>query len=264
MNTQRFMQHITGGLLGVIGLGLVCLVISAAPVSANDVSVGGVDQPGGTIKGTVKFDGRKAKRKPIRMSADAYCNGAHKDSKPLNERYVFGDNDTLVNVFVWVSKGLSGSSVSAKGKARIDQTGCVYVPHVSGVTVNQELDIINSDNTLHNVKMNSSSNGSFNEGMPVKGMVLTKKFGKPEVGIPFKCDVHPWMGAYLHVVEHPFFAVSGQDGTFEIRGLPAGDYELSVWHEFDKFAPGQATIKVSIQEGGTQEVTVTYGPKKKK
>ena len=262
MNTKCFMRRTVRGLLA--SLVLVYLVIPAGPVSAGDVSVGGVDQPGGTIKGTVKFDGRKAKRKPIRMSADAYCDGAHKGGKALNERYVFGENDTLVNVFVWVSKGLVGNSASAEGKATVDQVGCIYVPHVSGVVVNQELDILNSDNTLHNVKMNSSNNGSFNEGMPVKGMVLTKKFAKPEMGISFKCDVHPWMGAYLHVMEHPFFAVSGQDGTFTIRGLPAGDYELSFWHEFDKFAPDQSTIKVSVQEGGTQEVVVTYGPKKKK
>ncbi len=229
------------GLWGVAGLSLPAVVM------------------GGTIKGVVKFDGRQAKRKPIRMSADAYCDGAHSD-KALDERYVFGDNDTLQNVFVWVSKGASAKAAS--GKAKVDQVGCVYTPHVSGVVVNQELDIVNSDNTLHNVKMNSSSNGSFNEGMPVKGMVITKKFSKPEAGIPFKCDVHPWMGAFVHVVEHPFFAVSGKDGSFAIEGLPAGDYELSVWHEFDKFGPDQETMKVSVGGSETKEVTFTYGPKK--
>lgn len=266
MNIKRFKQYTTNTLIAA-SLALACLAIPASPASANDVSVGGVDKPGGTIKGTIKFDGRQAKRKTIRMSADAYCDGAHKSNKALNERYVFGENNTLVNVFVWVSKWPKGSTLpvpDADKRPKVDQLGCIYVPHVSGVAVNQEIDIVNSDNTLHNVKMNSSNNGSFNEGMPVKGMVLTKKFGKPEAGIPLKCDVHPWMGAYLHVVEHPFFATSGQDGTFEIRGLPAGDYELSVWHEFDKFAPDQTTIKVSVKEGDTQEVTVTYGPKKKK
>ena len=247
---------------------LACLAMPfglwSSLVWAEGGNVGGVDQPGGVVKGIVKFDGRQAKRKPIRMSADAYCDKAHKGTKALNERYVFGDNGTLANVFIWVSKGLPGGTFATTGKGKLDQVGCVYTPHVSGIVVNQELDIINSDNTLHNVKMNSNNNGSFNEGMPVKGMVLTKKFGKPEQGILFRCDVHPWMGAYLHVVEHPFFATSGGDGTFEIRGLPTGDYELSVWHEFNKFAPDHEKINVSVTEGDTEEVTVTYSPKKKK
>lgn len=248
---------IVGGFLAAVAWGVT--------VRANDtpLHVGGIDQPGATIKGLVKFEGRQAKRKRIRMSADAYCDQAHTGSPALNERYLFGENDTLVNVFVWVSKGLEGKSFpTPAASAKIDQVGCLYVPHVSGAVVNQELQILNSDNTLHNVKMNSANNGSFNEGMPVKGMVINKKLAKPEIGIPFKCDVHPWMGAYLHVVEHPFFAVTGQDGTFEIKGLPAGEYEISVWHEFDKFGPDQAILSVSVDQGQAQDITFTYSPKK--
>ncbi len=237
--------------------GLAC----AMGVLAGSVAWAG----GGTIKGVVKFEGRQAKRKPIRMSADQFCAKAHKGKPARNERYVFGDNDTLVNVFVWVSKGLEGKDFPTPDQpAVLDQVGCVYVPHVSGVMVNQPLDILNSDNTLHNVKMNSSNNGSFNEGMPVKGMVINKKMAKPEMAVPFKCDVHPWMGAYVHVMEHPFFAVTGGDGSFEISGLPAGEYEVSVWHEFKKFAPDNETTSVTVADGATQEITVTYSPKKKK
>ncbi len=264
MNTDLFDRYRTATTVAVAAV--LSFVLGGGNTWANapSINVGGIDQAGGTIKGVVKFDGKKAKRKPIRMNADAYCDKAHPGKKAKNERYVFGDNKTLQNVFVWVSKGLAGKSFSATGNAALDQTGCMYVPHVSGVMVNQDLDILNSDSTLHNVKMNSSNNGSFNEGMPVKGMVITKKFSKPESAIPIRCDVHPWMGAYLHVVEHPFFAVTQQDGTFEIRGLPAGDYELSVWHEFKKFAPDHKTISVSVGDGETKQVTVTYGPKKKK
>jgi len=262
MNFYRSPRH----LIAVLWIGLIAAgwLVSMGTVHASPNHIGGIDQPGGTIKGVVKFDGRKANRKPIRMSADAYCNKAHKGKLAKNERYVFGDNDSLVNVFVWVSKGLKGKSFAVDGKASINQSGCVYSPHVSGVVVKQDFEILNNDNTLHNVKMNSANNGSFNEGMPVKGMVLNKRFTKPEIGIPFKCDVHPWMGAYLHVVAHPFFAVSGPDGSFEIRGLPAGDYELSVWHEFKKFAPEKAKLNVTVGDGETKQVTITYGPKKKK
>jgi len=248
-------------------VGLIAAVCGFVPGVAygSPQNVGGVDQAGGTVTGVVKFEGRKANRKPIRMLADAFCAKAHTASPAMNQKYVFGDNDALVNVFVWVSKGLEGKPLpSVSGGAKLDQTGCMYAPHVSGVVVDQELEILNSDNTLHNVKMNSSANGSFNEGMPVKGMVIKKKFGKPETGIRLKCDVHPWMGAYLHVVAHPFFAVTGQDGTFEIKGLPAGDYEISVWHEFKKFAPDQASIQVTVGEGQSKQVAFTYRPKKKK
>jgi len=251
--------------VALVACAVATIIFGSLSVTAADISVGGIDQAGGTIQGTVKFDGKKAKRKPIRMSADAYCNKAHKGGKALNERYAFGDNGTLQNVFVWISKGLEGKKFpTPTTHAHLSQNGCVYTPHVSGVVVHQKIDILNNDNTLHNVKMNSSNNGSFNEGMPVKGMVLTKTLTKPEQGIPLKCDVHPWMGAYLHVMKHPFFAVTQKSGTFEIKGLPPGDYELSVWHEFKKFAPDHATVAVSVTEGGTEDITITYGPKKKK
>ena len=250
--------------LGITLGATILLGLQSPGLAVADNHVGGVEQAGGTIKGVVNFDGKQAKRKPVRMSADKFCDSAHKGEPARDEKYVFGDDNTLQNVFVWVSKGLEGQSFSPEGKAVLDQVGCVYVPHVSGVMVDQELDIINSDNTLHNVKVNSQNNGAFNEGMPVKGMVITKKLSKPEVGLQFKCDVHPWMGAYLHVVEHPFFAVSGPDGSFEIRGLPPGEYEVSVWHEFDRFGPDQETAKVTVEGDETTEIAFTYAPKKKK
>lgn len=227
------------------------------------LNTGGIDQAGGTVKGVVKFDGKQVKPKSIRMSADAFCDKAHADKPATEQRYVFGDNNTLQNVFVYISKGLEGKTFPAPtAKATLDQSGCQYSPHVSGVVVGQELDILNSDSTLHNINCQPRNNSSFNEGMPVKGMVITKKFTKPEMKVPVKCDVHPWMNAYIHVMEHPFFAVTQQDGSFTIKGLPAGTYELSVWHEFDKFAPDHQTLQVVVGDGETKEVTVTYSPKK--
>jgi len=265
MDRSSFLKKRGVSVLAIVPvvLGLVSLAIADSHDQAKNH--GGIDQPGATIKGVVKFHGKQAKRKPIRMGADKYCDTFHADGLVRNERYVFGDNNTLQNVFVWISSGLGANEYPApKSAAVINQQGCVYQPHVLGIVVNQELQIHNSDNTLHNVNCQPGDNASFNEGMPVKGMVISKKFAKPEVAIPIKCDVHPWMTGYLHVVAHPYFAVTGSDGTFEITGLPAGEYEVSVWHEFDKFAPDQSAISVTLTDGQTKEVTVTYSPKGKK
>jgi hypothetical protein len=263
------MQRTNRALKWVVGLAVGVLVFSVAvqklaqaeSEKARAINIGGADQPGATIQGVVKFNGKQAKRKPIRMDADKACAASHAGEPPLEERYVFGANDTLQNVFVWVSKGLEGKTFAVPSTpAVINQHGCVYEPHVLGVMVNQELSIHNGDNTLHNVKMISKNNGAFNEGMPVKDIVLAKKFTKPEMAVPLRCDVHPWMMAYVHAMAHPYFAVTQRDGTFEIRGLPAGQYELSTWHEFDKFTSKEAKQEVTLAEGETKEVIVTYSP----
>ena len=252
-------------------LSVVLALLMLAPAMAAEkkppvLNIGGVDKPGGTIKGVVKFEGKKIepkKKKWIRMNADNICAGKH--PKPLRpETYVWGKNDTLQNVLVFISKGLEGKAFDLPKKpAVIDQNGCLYAPHVSGVVAGQPIAILNSDNTSHNVKMKSKKNGTFNQ-MMIKEQVIPKTLGKPEMGVQFKCDVHPWMGAYIHVMEHPFFAVTQADGTFTIKGLPPGDYELSVWHEFKIFKPVEKTIKVSVAEGETKQVSFTYKPPTRK
>lgn len=223
--------------------------------------IGGIDQAGGVIKGTIKFKGKQKSQGKLRMDAHPDC-AAHHAGKPLlKETYVFGKNDTLQNVFVYVSKGLPKKTYDPpKVAVKLDQIGCQYVPHVSGVVIDQALEIHNSDATLHNVKLNSKKNGRENRSMTGKGSVIERTFSKAEMPVEFKCDVHPWMGAYLHVMEHPFFAVTQEGGTYEIRGLPAGDYEISVWHELKAFRPDAPTKQVTVAEGETAEVNFTYAP----
>ena len=171
-------------------------------------------------------------------------------------------------MFVWVSKGLEGKKFDVPAEpVVIDQVGCMYTPHVAGVMVGQVLKVKNSDSTLHNVHIipdtQNTGNPEQNIGQPGKGMFNDIKFKNPEAGIYIKCDVHAWMNCYVHAVPHPFFAVSDEKGNFTIKGLPPGEYEISTWHEFKLFQPDKDVIKVTVKEGETSKVEVTYAPKRR-
>jgi len=213
-------------------------------------------QGNGRVVGVVRFDGKPARRRPIRMGADAYCAKSNKGHKVLNESMIVNKDKSMQNVFIYVKSGLSGNFATSKEVAVINQTGCRYSPHVVGVMAGQPLVIINSDSTLHNVKMNSRKNGSFNEGMPVPGMQLNKVLRKPEVAIPLKCDVHPWMGAFVHVVEHPYFSVSDVQGRFEITGLPPGTYTFEAVHESKKIASVTFDVTVDADTSNRMDITL--------
>ncbi len=196
------------------------------------------------VVGRVFLDGPPPARRPIRMEADQYCVRQH-TQRPMSEAMVVSGDGGVANVLVHVVEGLPDQSWSAPGAAaELDQHGCVYVPHILAMQAGQPLRILNSDNTLHNVKMASGRNGAFNESMPVRGMVLEKRLERPELGVSLKCDVHPWMGAYLHVLAHPFFAVTDAAGRYEIRGLPPGRYVLETWHESGRVPPQRVTVDV--------------------
>lgn len=218
---------------------------------------------GGTITGKVNFDGNMAAAKAVRVSGDQFCVDAHKDKPILEERFVFNtEKKTLINVLVYVSSPVEGAAVPAAA-VEIDQIGCQYTPHVVGAMVGQKVVFKNGDDTAHNLKLTPETNPGFNEGQPQKGMIKEVSFAKPEIGMPLKCDVHAWMNAYVHVLENPFFAVSDANGEFKIENVPAGTYELSVWHEFDKFQPVEAKATVTVEEGKTATVEFTYQPPKK-
>ncbi len=217
----------------------------------------------GTVKGKINFDGKMAKPKPIRVSADAFCMQAHQEKPLTAETYVFNmEKATLCNVVVYVKGPVKGTFEVPSKPVVIDQVGCQYIPHVVGAMVGQTVEFHNSDSTAHNLKFTSEKNGQFNEGQPVKGMVKDVKFDSPESHMHLACNVHAWMNAYIFTFDHPFFAVSDENGEYEIKGLPAGKYTLSVWHEFDKFTPVQEEISFEVTDGGTAEVDFTYQPPK--
>ena len=238
----------------------------AIPAMA-DQSTGGTDDKGGSITGVVKFEGAKKERAVLQMNTDPFCAKAHKDPV-LSERWIFGKDDGLANVFVQVVKGpaVDGKKFAAPEKPLIvDQVNCMYTPRVSVALLGQKIQFKNSDATLHNVhvmpKTDVTGNKEINIGQPAKGMISDIEIPKLENGVFVKCDVHAWMQCYVHVVATPYFAVTNGDGQFTIKGLPAGDYELKVWHEVKAFVAKEEVIKVTIKDGEATKSTIIVGPK---
>ena len=209
---------------------------------------------GGSISGSAKFSGTAPEMGKIAMNADPTCAALHAE-QAKEETVIVNANGTLKNVFVYVKEGLEGKTFPAPTElVSINQRGCQYDPHVFGIQVGQPLQIINSDNTLHNVHSLAEKSKQFNLGMPIQGMKLTKKFETPEIMVKFKCDVHPWMNAYIGVLTHPFYGVTNDTGDFEIKDLPPGEYTLEAWHE--KY--GAQIQKVTVAEGAPAAVEFTF------
>jgi len=208
----------------------------------------------GTITGKVNFTGTAPDPQKIMMDADPVCAGLHPEPV-FTEDVLANPNSTLRNVFVYVKEGLEGKSFPTPAEpVTFNQKGCHYTPHVFGIRVNQTLEVVNSDATLHNVHGMPTQSKEFNLGMPIQGMKLTRKFDKAEIMVKFKCDVHPWMNAYVGVLSHPFFSVTGEQGNFEIKDLPAGSYTVEAWHE--KY--GTKTQQITVNETGTQTLEFTF------
>jgi len=231
----------------------ICVIGLLGVQQSHAAAEGG--SPGGTatVHGQIRFVGTPPARTPVKMSADPTCQQQHPEPV-LSEEVIVNDNGTLRNVFVYVKEGLSGSFSAPTTPVVLDQAGCRYQPHVVGLQINQPLEIRNSDATLHNVNAKPNANKPFNVAQPVQGMKTVKKFEQSDVMVGFKCNVHPWMRAYVGVVEHPFFSVSDEEGTFAISGLPAGTYTIEAWHE----VYGTQSQTVNVTEGQTTSSTFSF------
>lgn len=199
----------------------------------------------GTVTGRVDFSGTPPKMQMIDMSSEGACS----HGSVMTQNVIVNDNNTLRYTFVYVKQGLEGMSFPPPSTPVVlDQQGCTYIPHVFGIQAGQPLTIKNSDEgVLHNIHTLSKMGNGFNFGMP-KVMESQKEFKKAEVMVRIKCDVHGWMSAYCGVLDHPYYAVTGENGTFSLSSLPPGEYVIEAWHE----------------EYGTQTQTVTVGPKETK
>src|SRR3954470_2886819 len=209
----------------------------------------------GDVKGMATLEGAAPQNAPIKMNADPVC--VKENTTPqFQETYEVGsDGKSLANVFVYVKDGLGNYVFETPTKpAQIDQKSCRYHPHVFGMMVNQPLEIVNSDPTLHNIHAMPKGNSEFNNGQPIQGMKMSHTFDKPEVMVPFKCDVHGWMNAYVGVMSNPYFAVTEKDGKFELKSLPPGTYTIEAWHE----KLGTQTASVTLGAKESKDVTFTF------
>lgn len=205
-----------------------------------------------SISGKVTLSGKAPAAAVISMDADPVCRSQH--STAAKDETVMADSKgDLANVFVYVTD--AGSTPPPAAAVTLTQKGCMYSPHVFGLQVNQPLEIVNDDPTLHNVHCMAVTNDSFNVGQPSQGMKTEKKFAKPEVLVKFKCDVHSWMHCFAGVTNNPFFSVSGTDGSFKISQLPAGTYTVVAVHE--KYGASQPQ-KVTVADGASQTVNFTF------
>jgi plastocyanin len=257
---SRNLRHLSWMLLVV--LALACGGREEAPsTSAEPESPGPgtgtakIDESkAGSVSGKVVLVGIPPKAEVIRMNADPVCMREAKD-KNRTETFIVGDGGALQNVFVYVKEGLGDRTFDVPTEVvKLDQEGCRYIPHVFGIRVGQPLEIVNSDPTLHNIHAMPKKNQEFNTGQPIEGMKYTHSFTTKEVMVPFKCDVHGWMNAYAGVLDHPYFAVTGAGGTFELKTLPPGSYVIEAWHE--KLPP--QTQNVTVAESEEKEVNFTF------
>ncbi len=207
------------------------------------------------IKGEIRFDGSAPAPAPIRLTSDPVCMSLHQT--PLYSEDLLVSNGKLENVFVYVKQGLEKYSFATpKEPVTLDQKGCRFEPHVGGIMVNQDMRIVNDDPTLHNVRCVAEKNPQFNIGQPLQGGESTRRFESPEVMIQFRCDVHKWMRSYFGVLPHPYFAVTGKDGSFTLKNLPPGDYLIEAWHE----KLGRQSQKVAVGDKEAKEISFTFKP----
>jgi plastocyanin len=209
----------------------------------------------GTISGRVLFNGNPPVMPVIDMSSNPQCERQHRTPRK-GETVVVNSNKTLRNVFIWIKEGLPRARWTPPAEsAKLDQIGCIYEPHVLGIMEGQQLEILNSDPVNHNVHAESRVNAAWNESQAPRAEHKFKRFDSAEVLFPVTCSVHPWMRSYIGVSPHPFFAVTGEDGSFTLKGVPPGTYTIEAVHE--KY--GRKDGKVTVAPNGNATLDFAYG-----
>jgi plastocyanin len=209
-----------------------------------------------SVAGEVKFEGPLPKTMPINMAADPKCAMQHPGAV-MRDDVMTGSGGGLGNVIVFVASGLGSRNFEVPNDpVVIQQKGCMYWPHVIAMRANQKLEVLNSDKTAHNIHPTPANNREWNKFQP-PGSPLEETFPREEVAIPVRCNLHPWMRGYIAVFKHPFFAVTGKDGSFQLPSLPAGEYMVEAWHE----RLGTLTQKLTIAAGESKKIEFVFKSK---
>lgn len=245
---NRIMSWRLGLAVALLGVAAAAILALPAPHRAQS------GQPaGGEIAGKISFSGERPKLARIQMDQDPVCAALHSEPVYAEDGAVNSDG-TLPDVFVYVKSGLQQSNFPVpKSPVILDQRACMYVPHVLGIRVGQELRVVSSDPTTHNVHPTPKENREWNQSQIPGAAPIVKKFTKPEIMIPVKCNQHPWMKAYIGVTTNPFYAVTGKDGTFAIKGLPPGNYTLVAWTA--TFGTEEQSVTVPASGSATADFT---------
>jgi plastocyanin len=245
--------------LFLLVIAIVCSLSSAQmSVSSNTAAAAAAasSAPGASLAGKIKFNGPLPATSPIAMRSDPAC--ASENPRPVRpEDVVAGQNGALENVIVFVSQGAEDRAYDVpQAPAVMEQKRCMYEPHVLAMRAGQTLRVINADKTTHNIHPMPANNREWNKAQ-IPGQPIEEKFAREEVSIPVKCNIHPWMHSYIAVFKHPFFAVTGKDGSFELRNLPPGEYTIEAWHE----KLGTMTQHVKIAQGENKTLDFSFKPR---
>ena len=216
-------------------VGAVASVLLAAGLNATmrpSVRAGAVTEQAvasGEIEGKVYFKGQAPQLRPISMEKDPVCASEHPEGV-LPEDGRVNANGTVPNALVYVSKGAENLSKTPPAEqVTLTQKECEYEPHVLGIMVGQPLRVVTQDPTTHNIHATPKTGHDFDVTQQPGSPPVTTKFSQPQIMVPVHCNIHPWMQAYVGVMTNPYYAVTGDDGSFQIKGVPAGTYTLTIW-----------------------------------
>lgn len=241
----------------VLALLAGCTMLLTGAVTAGAATATKPSQSGATgeITGKIYFRGQKPQLHAINMGKDSVCASLHqKPVYPQDGRV--NANDTLPNAFIYVKhSSVKLPSTPPRAPVSLTQKGCEYEPHVMGVMVGQAFEVITLDPTTHNIHVLAKINRPWNVSQQPGSPSVVRKFKDPEVMIPVRCNVHPWMKAYIGVVGNPFYAVTGKDGSFTLKGLPPGHYTIGVWTA--TFGTKERSLTVRAGEATTADFSFT-------